>query len=400
MRYNPQIYAGFFLEFIMKPFAQNAVAMPRSKIREIMHLAMDMPDVIHLEVGEPDFPTPEHVVEAACIAVRNGFTRYTANAGISSLREAIVDKLRRYNGISASVDNITVTAGGVCAIATSLMALMEPGEEILIPDLSWPDYDMIITINGWIPRRYPLLRGLGFLPDLNALRKLINDRTKVLVVNSPSNPTGAVFPREIQREMFEIASEYDLYLLSDETYDQIIFDGEHVSPAIFDNNGCVLTVFSFSKVYAMTGWRVGYVVAEQALSRLIADIQEPYVSCASAVSQKAAEAALNGPQHCLQVMVDSYRRRRNIAVEILKANDLFVYSPKGTIYMLIDISRSGMGSHSFARSLLYEKRVAVSPGEAFGPSGNDCIRICFATAEDMLKDGLRRICEHINQAVR
>jgi aspartate/methionine/tyrosine aminotransferase len=379
----------------MKPFARNAVAMPRSKIREIMHLAMDMPDAIHLEVGEPDFPTPEHVVEAACAAAKAGFTKYTPNAGVPSLREAIVHKLRKYNGIEASIDNVTVTAGGVCAMATSLLALMEPGEEILIPELSWPDYDMIIAVNGWRARRYPLLEAGGFLPHLDAVRRLVTDRTKVLVVNSPSNPTGAVFPREIQRDMLKIAAEHDLYLLSDETYDQVVFDGEHISPAVFDTDGRVLTVFSFSKVYAMTGWRVGYVVAPQKLSRLITEIQEPYVSCASSVSQKAAEAALRGPQRCLRVMVDSYRKRRDMAVEILKANDFFVYSPHGTLYMLIDVSSSGMDSYSFAKSLLRERKVAVSPGDAFGPAGNNYIRICFAVAENQLKEGLKRICDHI-----
>jgi len=383
----------------MKPLAKNAVAMPRSKIREIMHIAMEMPDAIHLEVGEPDFHTPEHVVEAACAAARAGFTRYTPNAGVLTLRESIVDKLQKYNGIEASVDNITVTAGGVCAIATSLIALMEPGEEILIPELSWPDYDMIIAVNGWTPRRYPLLEEKGFLPDLDALSTLITDRTKVLILNSPSNPTGAVFPREIQQRVFEIAAEHDLYLLSDETYDQLIFDGEHVSPAIFDTDGRVLTVFSFSKVYAMTGWRVGYVVAQRELSRLITEIQEPYVSCASAISQRAAEAALKGPQRCLRVMVDSYRKRRDLAVEILKENDLFVYSPQGTLYMLIDISSSGMDSYSFAKSLIQERKVGVSPGDAFGPAGKDYVRICFAVADAQLKEGLRRICEHIKSQV-
>ena len=339
----------------MKPFSKNAVAMPRSKIRDIMHLAMEMKDVIHLEVGEPDFPTPEHVVDSACLAAKSGFTKYAPNAGINSLREAIADKVQKYNHIKASVENVTVTSSGVCAIATSLMALMEPNDEILIPDLSWPDYDMIIAINGWTQVRYPLIKEIGFLPDMKALRRLITDRTKLIILNSPSNPTGAVFPRDIQKEFYEIAKEYDLYLLSDETYDQIVFDGVHVSPAIYDTEGRVLTVFSFSKVYAMTGWRVGYVVASPSLSRLIADIQEPYVSCACSISQKAAEAALRGPQDCLNIMVDSYRKRRDIAVNILKANDLFVYSPQGTIYMLIDISRCGMSSHDFAMSLLARK---------------------------------------------
>lgn len=156
-----------------------------------------------------------------------------------------------------------------------------------------------------------------------------------------------------------------------------------------------MTIFSFSKIYAMTGWRVGYVVAQREISRLITELQEPYVSCASAVSQKAAEAALKGPQRCLRVMVDSYRERRDIAVEILKENDLFVYSPQGTLYMLIDISSSGVDSYSFARSLLQERKVGVSPGDAFGPAGNDYIRICFAASEGHLKEGLKRICDHI-----
>ena len=379
----------------MRALSRSAVAMPRSKIREIMHLAMDMPDAIHLEVGEPDFPTPDHIVEAACAAARAGFTKYTPNAGVTSLREAIVDKVRKYNNIEASVDNVTVTAGAVCAIATSLLALVEPGEEILIPDLSWPDYDMIITVNNWIPRRYPLLKQEGFLPDLNALRRLINHRTKVMMVNSPSNPTGAVFPREIQLELLKIAREHDLYLLSDETYDQVVFDTEHFSPASSDTDGRVLTIFSFSKVYAMTGWRVGYVVAPQEISRLITELQEPYVSCPSSISQKAAEAALRGPQHCLRIMADSYCKRRDMTVEILKENDLFVYSPQGTIYMLIDISSSGMNSYDFARSLLQTRKVGVSPGDAFGPAGDNYIRICFAASEGHLREGLNRICEHI-----
>ena len=379
----------------MKALSRSALAMPRSRIREIMHLTMDMQGTIHLEVGEPDFPTPEHIVEAACAAARAGFTKYTPNAGVTSLRKSVVDKVRKYNRIDASIDNVTITSGAVCAIATSLLALMEPGEEILIPDLSWPTYDMVIAVNNWIPRRYPLLKQKGFLPNLDALRRLINDRTKVIMVNSPSNPTGAVFPREIQLELLEIAREHDLYLLSDETYDQIIFDSEHFSPASSDTDGRVLSIFSFSKVYAMTGWRVGYVVAPQKISRLIAELQEPYVSCPSAVSQKAAEAALRGPQRCLRIMVDSYRERRDMAVEILKANDLFVYSPQGTIYILIDISSSGMNSYDFAKSLLQKRKVGVSPGDAFGPAGDDYIRVCFAASEGHLKEGLKRICEHI-----
>ncbi|HGE69913.1 TPA: aminotransferase class I/II-fold pyridoxal phosphate-dependent enzyme [Candidatus Poribacteria bacterium] len=381
----------------MKPYSKNAMAMPKSRIREIMHIAMEMDDVIHLEVGEPDFQTPEHIVESACIAARSGFTKYTPNAGMLSLREAIVDKVRKYNGIPASVENVTVTASGVCAIATSLMALMDDGDEILIPDLSWPDYDMIIAVNGWTQKRYPLLKDKGFLPDMSALREQITDKTKVIMLNSPSNPTGAVFPKEIQKEFYEVAREYDLYLISDETYDQLVFEGEHVSPAIYDTEGRVISIFSFSKVYAMTGWRVGYIIASPSLSKLIADIQEPYVSCACTVSQKAAESALRGPQNCLKTMIESYKKRRDIAVEILKANNMFVYSPQGTIYMLIDISRSGMNSYDFAMSLLYEKRVAVSPGDTFGQSGKDYIRICFAASEDDLKKGLNRICDHVNK---
>src|SRR4051794_22574092 len=274
--------------------------MRRSGIREVLDLASERPGTLHLEIGEPDFPTPPHVVEAAARAAAEGYTKYTSNRGLVSLREAIRAKLAERNGIEATVDRIVVTVGGDNGLFEALLTLVEPGEAVLIPDPGWANYEsMALTLHA-VPLRYPLDRAREFEPDLEALAELARDpRAKVLLVNSPGNPTGAVWPRATLERVLEIAQEHDLYLLSNEVYEEIVFEGEHFSPATIDAEGRVVTVFSVSKTYAMTGWRLGYVVASPQLAGLIAKVQEPVVSCATAVAQKAAEAALLGPQDCV-----------------------------------------------------------------------------------------------------
>lgn len=379
----------------MKPLAKYPSAMRSSGIREIMDLAADIPGVVHLEVGEPSFSTPEHIVDAAVEAARQGCTKYTPNAGLVSLREAIVRKLQASNGINASLENITVTAGAVCGVATSIIALVEAGEEVLIPDPSWANFEMIVRTAGAVARGYPLRENHGFLPDLNQVERMITDQTKVIIINSPSNPAGAVFPRELVKGFVQLASEYDLYLLSDEIYEQFVFEGEHVSPATLDVDGRVVSVFGFSKTYAMTGWRVGYVVAPREISSVVTKLQQPFVSCACSISQKAAEAALDGPQGCVGIMREAYRKRRDIAVALLEAYDLCRYVPQGAFYLLVDISESGMDSNAFARALLRDQKVAVSPGEAFGQAGRKYVRVSLASDETSVVHGVERLCSYI-----
>jgi aspartate aminotransferase len=231
--------------------------MPRSGIREIMDLAWATPDVIHLEVGEPNFPTPQHVIEAADRAARAGYTKYTPNAGLPQLREALVDKLRARNRIDARPGQMIVTHGAVEALYTSLLALVGPGDEILLPDPGWPNYRMMTTLTRTEARYYPLTPAGRYLPQIDDLERLIGSRTRVLLLNSPSNPLGAIIPEARMRELLAFAAEHDLWVVSDECYDEIVFDSSFVSAAALAEEERVVSVFSFSKTYAMTGWRVG-----------------------------------------------------------------------------------------------------------------------------------------------
>jgi aspartate/methionine/tyrosine aminotransferase len=384
----------------MKPLARAAASMRRSGIREIMDLAAGQPNVLHLEVGEPDFPTPPHIVEAGVAAARAGFTRYAPNAGLPELREAIAEKLARVNGLRVTPDQVVVTAGSVCGLMTTLMALVEPGDEVLLPDPGWPNCEMMVRGIGARPVPYPLDAARGFLPDLDALVGSITGRTKALLVNSPANPTGAVFSEETMRRLVAIAVEHDLYLLSDEVYDQLVYDGEHFSPACLDGDGRVVSVYSFSKTYSMTGWRVGYVVAPPAIAEVVTKLQEPVTSCASTVSQKAAEAALLGPQTCVEEMRLAYRERRDTALAILRDGGVDAVEPHGAFYLLVDVGGVTSDTYAFARDLVREQRVAVAPGEAFGLGGRGFVRLSLAADRQVVAEGARRLAATVAEPSR
>src|SRR4051812_33289879 len=379
----------------MKPLATSPSAMRRSGIREIMELALEVSDVLHLEVGEPNFKTPRHIVDAAYQAALDGYTRYTANAGFLSLRRAIADKLRRVNGFEAPPDRIIVTHGAVSGLMNAAMALLDPGDELLLPDPGWPNCEMMALSLGAVPRRYPLDVENGFLPHMGALEALVGRRTKALLINSPANPTGAVFPEALVRELVAFANRHDLWLISDECYDQLVYDGVHTSPARFDTDGRVISAFSFSKTYAMTGWRIGYTVAPPGVVELMLKLQEPVISCASAVSQKAAEAALLGPQSCVEEMRASYHARRDAALAVLREAGFQPSIPRGAFYVMVDVSAATDDSYDFARELLKNRRVAVAPGEAFGPSGRGLVRVSLATERSILEEGLRRLAAEV-----
>lgn len=372
--------------------------MRRSGIREVMDLAAPNPDVIHLEVGEPDFPTPAHVVEAAATAAESGYTKYTPNRGLLSLREALAAKLARSNGIEADPEEIVVTTGGVTALAEALLALVEPGDEILLPDPAWPNYEMMAAVLRARVVRYPLDRDCRYEPDLERLAELARSpQAKVILVNSPGNPTGAVWSRETVERVYEIACAANVYLLTDEVYEEIVFEGEHVSPASLGDDGRVVSAFSFSKTYAMTGWRVGYVVSSPPIAETIAKTQEALVSCAASVSQKAAEAALLGPQDCVGEMRDAYRERRDVAVTALREHGLFVTQPQGAFYVVADIGSATSDTYGFAHWLVAEHGVAVAPGETFGPAGAGLVRLSLAASRSSLEEGIRRLAEGVER---
>lgn len=381
----------------LKPINTFTYNMPRSGIRRIMDNATDL-DILHLEVGQPNFPTPPHIIQAACEASTDGqgrYTRYTPNMGYPSLREAIAEKLKRENGINAGIHNILVTPGATYGIAISLSVLLNRGDEVLIPDPGYVNFSMLVPQYGGVVRRYPTLESRGFIPDIGTITKGITPRTKAIVVNSPSNPTGAVCTEEFIRDLVDIAQGNNLYILSDETYEHIIFEGKHISPGRFDTDGRVVSLFSFSKSYAMTGWRVGYVVASDTIATVLEKQQEFYSSCAPSVSQKAAEVALRNSDRCIEEMVEAYRGSRDLVIDILKKHGLYSYRPRGAFYILINVTSTGMNSDAFADRLLEDQRVAVAPGATFGEIGGRYIRVCMAVSEEVLKEGVERICSFI-----
>jgi aspartate aminotransferase len=368
-----------------------------SGIREVVNLALATPGCIRLEVGEPNFSTPTHIVEAAVDFARKGQVKYTATAGLLSLRERLAAKLDRVNGIKAGVMNINCTVGGVGGIAAAIAALLEPGDEVLIPDPAWPNYRLMLSWAHGVLVPYACPPENQFLPEPREISKLITPRTRLLIVNSPCNPTGAVFPRSLMEALVDLAVRHNLYLLSDECYDEVILDGEHVSPASFCTDGRVVSAFTFSKTYAMTGWRVGYVVANDRISDSITKILESNSSCIPTVCQKAAEAALDGPREPVQEMITAYRERRDLCVDLLEEAEMLISRPQGAFYIMADVGRSRLDSRDFAFDLVKSKQVAVAPGTAFGTSARKAVRISLASSPEDLSAGIGRMIERIDE---
>lgn len=363
-----------------------------------MNLALVTPGCIRLEVGEPNFSTPQHIVEAAVEFARKGTVKYTATAGLLSLRERLVAKLERVNGIESSVNNINCSVGGVGGIAAAIAAIVEPGDEVLVPDPAWPNYRLMLAWAHGVLVPYPCLPGNQFLPEAREIESLITPRTKVLIINSPCNPTGAVFPRRLVEELVDVAVRHNIYVLSDECYDEVILEGEHVSPASYCTDGRVISAYTFSKTYAMTGWRVGYVVANERISDSITKILESNSSCIPTVCQKAAEAALDGPREPVRQMVEAYRERRDLCVSLLEEAGLLISRPHGAFYIMADVSKSRrIDSRDFAFDLVRSKQVAVAPGTAFGGSARDAVRISLASSPEDLAVGIGRMVERIEE---
>ena len=369
-----------------------------SGIREIGNEALRTPGAIQLHVGQPNFNTPKHIGEAGKRAIDEGKTFYTHTQGLLSLRARLVAKLERVNGIRVTPDRIATAPGGVGAIAAVFASVLEPGHEVLLPDPGWPNTRIMLSWTGTRGVFYPCPASGGFLPDLDALEGLITPRTKLLLVNSPNNPTGAVYPRATIERLIEIAQRHNLWLLSDECYDQILLDGEWTSPAsLAPEDSRIASVFTFSKTYAMTGWRLGYVAGSAELLDTVTKVLESNSSCVSTISQVAAEAALDGPQDCVGEMNEAYRRRRDAVVDILREADLFISEPKGAFYCMADVSPSGLGSRDFAFKLLRERGVSVAPGSAFGQVATGAVRISLASSDQDLREGVGRLANYVHE---
>ena len=346
--------------------------------------------VENLSIGEPDFPTPAHIVEAAKRALDDvPMTKYVSSLGLRELREAIAEKSRRENGIPAQPDNVIV-APTKHALFLALAALVESGDEVLMPDPGWVSYDPMTRLLGGRPVPVPAADEAGFVMTPEAVAEAITPRTKAVLLNSPSNPAGAVFSEAVFRGIADLCKDHDLYAISDEIYEKILYEGRHVSPASLDGMfERTVTVHGFSKTYAMTGWRLGWAVADKPLLKEIVKVQEQTITCVPGFVQRAGIAALTGPTAPVEAMVREFRARREVALEELKKiPQLDVARPSGAFYVFPRY-KARVSSHELSERMLKEGHVAVTAGSAFGAAGEGHLRISYAASRDSIRAGIR-----------
>ena len=360
---------------------------------------MGRTDVIRLELGEPDFDTPKHIKEAAIQAINEGFTHYTSTEGILELREAVARKLKRENRIEADPETeILVTDGGFGAVFAAIQSLVNPGYEVLVPDPAWPRYFQNVLLAGGVPKRM-FLTDEDFLPDVDEIRKQVNESTKLVIVNTPNNPTGAVVPKKTLEEIGDLAVEHDLILLLDEVYERIVYEAKHFSLAAHsDLKNHIITVFSFSKTYAMTGWRIGYAVSHPNIIKAMGSVSMYANACRNSFVQKAAVAALDGSQDCVETMVREYRRRRDLIIDRLKEMDAFsVTKPLGAFYVYPRILLN-IDSPDFVNQLIEKAKVSVMPGTTFSVKGEKYVRISYANSIENISEAMDRVQRVVSQS--
>ena len=375
----------------MPEIAAHIAAMPGSGVRHILERALARPDTIILAVGEPGEVVPQAVRDEAAAAWREGDTRYTPNGGIRPLREAIVAKLARENGLTVDVEQVWVTVGATQALHMAMALVLSHGDEVLVPDPGYTTFTMNAHLLQAVPVPYALHPERAFQPDLPELEALITGRTRAIIINSPSNPLGSTFDRETLVALIDLARRHDLWVISDEVYERFTWGAPHVSPATIDG-ARVLTVFSTSKTYAMTGARVGWLVTPPGWRPTMLRVQEALVSCVDAPAQRAALAALTGSQDAVAHAARHYRENLAAAMAELDRGGIRYLTPTGAFYLWIDVSHATAGDvTAWCERFLDEAGVAVAPGTAFGASGEGWIRVCVASDLESLLEGLRRL---------
>ena len=381
----------------LKKFGASATGVVHNKVNELREAGQT---VLSLNVGEPDFDTPESARRAGIEAIRNGFTKYTSTNGTAELREAIAAKLKKDNGLSYSADEICVCTGAKQAIFSAVMALCDEGDEVLIPIPSWVSYSAMVTLAGAVPVLIPSKADYSL--DLEKIEAAVTPRTRAVIICSPNNPSGAVYSEESLRALAGLAVRYDFFIIADEIYEKLIYDGcrhfsiASVSPEVWERT---VTVNGFSKAYAMTGWRLGYAAARKDIIKAMIKLQGQVTSCASSITQKAALGALQGSQDETEKMVGIFRERRDLVCSRLRKIPQVTFTePHGAFYVLVDVSRyfgksyGGKTLHSspdMAEYLLDTAHVAVVPGDDFGAEGT--IRIAYANSADVLAAALDAI---------
>ena len=379
----------------MKTSSKSSNAIEQSPIRIMFELQKKYDNVISFGLGEPDFPTPKIICETCKKYIDLGKTKYAPNAGIPELREAISRKIQRSHGVTYDPkDEILVCSSGMDALRVASQALLDEGDEIIFTNPYWANHPTHARMVGAVPVYVPVYEKDGFMYDPANLEKAITPKTRVILLNSPSNPTGGVIDMETLVKICQIAQKHDLLIFSDEVYQKIIYDGiQFISPAMLPGmKERVVILDSFSKTYSMTGWRLGYACASPAIIDSMTKVHEFCTSCCNTFVQYTMAEILDGPQDYVDEMVAAFEHRRNILYEGFNNIDgLSCIKPHGTFYVFANISGSGLSSQDFAVQLLTQQQVCTVPGDAFGSAGEGFVRLSYPISDESIQEGLRRM---------
>ncbi|MEK9163213.1 MAG: aminotransferase class I/II-fold pyridoxal phosphate-dependent enzyme [Chloroflexota bacterium] len=377
----------------MRSYVSNRVnTVPPSGIRKFFDIAATMKDVISLGIGEPDFVTPEPILKAGIASLQRGETQYTSNSGILELRQSLSKHLQKLYGVSYDAEELLITVGVSEALYLALTAILNPGDEVIVPEPCFVAYTPEVIFAGGKPITVPTTVADQFQVAAAAIEAAITSRTKAILIGYPNNPTGAVMSRDRLIEIGKIAEKHDLIVISDEIYDRLVYGFDHVCFASLPNmRARTITLGGFSKDYAMTGWRIGYAGGPAEIIGAMRKIHQYTIMSAPTTAQRAAmEALVSGDDH-VKKMVNEYDRRRKLIVSGFNQLGLDCFEPKGAFYTFPSIARSGMNENEFCEKLLQEEQVAVIPGSAFGESGKGFVRACYATSYEKIEQALSRI---------
>lgn len=365
-------------------------------------------DVIGFGAGEPDFDTPEHIKEAAINAINEGFTKYTPASGTLELKQAICRKFKKDNGLDYSPVNIVISNGAKHSLVNAFQAICNPGDEVIIPTPYWVSYPEMVKLADAVPVFLETTEESGFKFTIEQLEKVVTEKTKAIVINSPSNPTGMIYSEELLRQVADLAVEKGIFIVSDEIYERLIYDGfTHTSISTLNDKVKDLTIIvnGVSKTYSMTGWRIGYTASNEKIAKIMSNVQSHATSNPNSIAQKAAEAALDGPQDDVDKMVSEFINRRDYMVQRINSIDgLSCIKPNGAFYVMMNISKligkelGGVrinGSDDFANVLLDKAKVALVPGSGFGTDIH--VRLSYATSLENITEGLNRIEKFLNK---
>lgn len=386
------------MKYRLTKFANSLDGQPMFKVlAKVKEMQREGKDIVHFEIGDPDFDTPKNIVEAAVKALESGKTHYAPSGGIRELKEAIRDTTTKTRGFTPSLEQILVVPGVNIGIYYAVSCLVEPGDEVIVPDPGFPTYYSVIKACGAVPVRVPLKEEKSFQMDPEDVRQLITDKTRLIIMNSPQNPTGAVMTKEAVKEMAKLAEEHDVYLYSDEVYARMCFaeGSEFSSPSFLDHcQERVIVANGFSKTFAMTGWRIGALIGPEDVIAKMELLLQTTASCTNTFIQYAAIEAIQGDQSEVRQMVAEYKERMRLLVDGLNSiPGITCLEPAGAIYIFPNISGTGMTSEEFTDFALEKAGIAVLPGTNFGENGKGYIRMCVVSSRADIEKGVKRLKE-------